>query len=118
MRLLSVKLPSEFKRSTRPLSEKVNYKSNEFRTILSYLIFGMLKGLLIDKYLRNILKYVIFIRLLCQKKILKTEVLDAKLLINNFLNEYEDLYGDKVMLSNSHRHLHFPQQVVDCGPLN
>ncbi len=118
IRLLSVKLPSEIKRSTRPLFDKAHFKSNEFRTILSYLVFGMFKGLLPDIYLKNLLKYVIFIRILSQESILKEDVSDAKVLINEFLNEYEDLYGEEVMLSNAHGHLHFPQQVLDCGPLN
>lgn len=78
----------------------------------------MLKGILPVKYLKNLLKYVIFIRILCQDSILKEDISDAKVLINEFLNEYEDLYGEEVMLSNAHGHLHFPQQVLDCGPLN
>jgi len=116
--LLSVKLPSEIKRSTRPLYDKSHYKANEFRTILTYLAFGMFKGLLEEKYLKNLLNFIICIRLLCQDKIHKTDVTDAKLLINDFLNEYEDLYGEDVMLSNAHGHLHLPQQVLDTGPAN
>ena len=76
----------------------------------------MFKGLLTNKYLNNLLKFIIFIRILCQETIQKTDIPDAKLLINDFLNEYEDLYGEDVMLSNAHGHLHFPQQVLDCGP--
>jgi hypothetical protein len=78
----------------------------------------MFKGLLKEKYLKNLVKYIIFIRLLCQDTIAKTDVLDAKLLINDFLNEYENLYGEDVMLSNAHGHLHLPQQVLDTGPAN
>ena len=78
----------------------------------------MFKGLLMEKYLKNLLKSFIFIRILCQETITKTDVLDAKLLINEFLNEYEDLYGEDVMLSNAHGHLHLPQQVLDTGPAN
>jgi hypothetical protein len=78
----------------------------------------MFKGLLKEKYLKNLLKYVISIRLLCQDTILKTDISDAKLLINDFLNEYENLYGEDVMLSNAHGHIHLPQQVLDIGPAN
>lgn len=113
-----VKLPMEIKRSTRPLEDKAHYKANEYRTMLNYLAFGMFKGLLPEKYLRNLIKYIIIIRLLCQESILREDVFDSKILINEFIEEYENLYTEEAMLSNVHGHLHFPQQVLDIGPLS
>ncbi len=57
-------------------------------------------------------------RLLCQESISISDLDDASLLIQDFVLEYESLYGVDSMLSNVHGHLHLPQQVFEYGPLD
>ncbi|RNA27986.1 hypothetical protein BpHYR1_019162 [Brachionus plicatilis] len=64
------------------------------------------------------MKYVIFLRLLCQKKITEEEINDSQNIILDFMIEFEKLYGKKFMNSNLHGHLHLPRQVKRFGPLN
>lgn len=117
-RLLSVKLPSEIKRKTRSVNERYHYKANEFRTLAFYLSFALFKGLLDNTYLNNLLKYIIFIRILSQESISKQDIHDAQKIIVDFINEYEKLYGINAMTSNVHGHLHLAKQVMLFGPLN
>lgn len=64
------------------------------------------------------MKYVIFLRLLCQEIVTKEDIVDVQKLINDFVYEYESLYSHDAMTSNVHGHLHLPQQVWRFGPLN
>ena len=64
------------------------------------------------------MKYIIFIRLLCQESITRTELNDSQQLIEDFVVEFEKLYGVDSMLSNLHGHLHLAHQVYLYGPLN
>ncbi|CAF0736502.1 unnamed protein product [Brachionus calyciflorus] len=107
---MDVKLPSEIKRKIRPISERFYYKANEFRTIALYLSFGIFKGLLVDKYFNNLIKFIIFLRILCQDEINKENIIDAKKIIVDFIQEYEELYGQINMTSNVHGHIHLPEQ--------
>ncbi|CAF1044996.1 unnamed protein product [Brachionus calyciflorus] len=117
-RLIGVRLPLEIKRKTKDLEERSHYKANEFRTIAFYLTFGLFRGLMNDTYLSNLMKYIIFLRLLCQPKIIDEEIKDSEKLIIDFMIEFQDLYGKMAMSSNIHGHLHLPRQVKLFGPLN
>ena len=64
------------------------------------------------------MKYVVFIRKLCQENITYDDIEYAQELIDEFHVEYELLYGVSFMSSNLHGHLHLPKQVFDYGPLN
>ena len=115
---MDIKLPSEIKRSTRPISDRSYYKANEYRTLSFYCIIGLFKGLLDEVYLSNLLKYVMFLRLLCQDVVTKDDAIDAKAIIIDFVLEYEILFGKDAMSSNVHAHLHLVDQVMHFGPLN
>ncbi len=117
-RLLNVKLPPGHSRATRSITERSFNKANEWRNILFYLAFGILKDILPNKYLNNLLKYIIFIRILCQEKISLEDCNDAILIFNDFHFEFENLYGKENMTFNLHSHLHMPQQVWLDGGLN
>jgi hypothetical protein len=100
------------------IGDRFHFKANEFRTILYYLSFGLFRGLLDDEVLKLLVTYAVFIRLLCQEKILKQDIMDAKEIIDEFIYDFEKIYGAQNMLSNLHRHIHIPQQVLDFGPYN
>ncbi len=117
-RLMSVKFPPKIKRSARLLTDRHHYKANEFRTILNFLSYSIFKGILKEEFYYNLLKYVVFIRLLSQETVLSEDIKIAGKLIEEFIEEYEELYGDRLITSNLHGHLHLPRQVYKYGPLN
>jgi len=117
-RLLNVKLPPGHSRATRSITERSYYKANEWRNILFYLAFGILKDILPNLYLKNLLKYIIFIRILCQEKISLEDCNEALLIFDDFHSEFEKLYGKENMTFNLHSHLHMPEQVWLYGGLN
>ena len=117
-RLLRVRLPLEFSRATRSLNERGYFKTNEWRTMAFYLMLPLLFGYLKDEYFENLLKYVIFLRLLCQDEITDSDIMDAKELIIDFTVQFQDLYETDDMKFNLHAHLHLPSQVWKYGPLN
>ena len=116
--LVNIRLPVETSRNTRSITERSYFKANEYRNLLFYLAFGILKDILPDIYLLNLLKYIIFIRILCQEAISLNDINDSITLIQEFLKEFEFLYGKKAMTSNIHGHQHLPLQVWKYGPLN
>ena len=117
-RLLNVRLPIEIERSTRSINERSYYKANEWRTILFYLSIPLFKNILNQKAFYNLIKYVVFIRILCQDSVNKEEINDAQMIIVDFIKEFEEIYGTDSMRYNIHAHLHLPLQVWNYGPLN
>lgn len=59
--ILSIKLPSEIKRA---INDRHHFKANEFRYISYYLTFALFKDNLKLEFFNNMLKYIIFLRLL------------------------------------------------------
>lgn len=51
----------------------------------------MFEDILEDVYLNNLIKYIIFLRLLCQDKIKEEDINDAQKLIIDFVIEFEQL---------------------------
>jgi len=62
-------------------------------------------------------RYVIFLRILCQDSITKENLIDANLIIREFMLDYERIYGTDNMTFNLHSHLHLVKQVERHGPL-
>jgi hypothetical protein len=115
--LLKTRLPIESSRSTRSIKERHLYKANEWRNICFYLVIPMFKNNLNAVYFNNLLKYVIFLRILCQDKISPNDLIDAKAILCDFIFEFELLYGKDLMSSNLHGHFHLVKQVERFGPL-
>jgi hypothetical protein len=115
--LLRVRLPIESSRSTRSFNERRDFKANEWRDIAFYIILPILQEFLEPKYYINLVKYIVFLRILCQDSITESDLQDAELIINDFMVEYEILYGSDNMTYNLHCHLHLVKQVRRFGPL-
>lgn len=115
--LASIKFPNEFSRSQRSLEFRNLYKAVEFKNFIFYSTIG-LKDFLPSKYFNNVLKYVIFLRVLCQEKIEEDDLILSQHLIENFIFEYEQLYGIQNMTYNLHAHIHLPIQAFKFGPIN
>ena len=110
-------MPIESARSTRVLSDRGHYKANEWRNLAFYLVIPLFKSYMHEKYFNNLIKYVVYIRILCQDKISAEDLKDAELIFIDFIREYEILYGIDNMTSNLHAHFHLIAQVKRFGPL-
>jgi hypothetical protein len=110
-------MPIESARSTRALSDRGHYKANEWRNLAFYLVIPLFKSYMHEKYFNNLIKYVVYIRILCQDKISAEDLKDAELIFIDFIREYEILYGIDNMTSNLHAHFHLIAQVKRFGPL-
>ena len=78
----------------------------------------MFRDILDDRHLVVIIKYILFLRLLCQDIVSKEDVVSSQVLIEEFSNEFQALFGRESMTYNLHAHLHLPTQVWRYGPLN
>ncbi|CAF0951785.1 unnamed protein product [Brachionus calyciflorus] len=112
-----IKFPNEFSRSQRSLEFRNLYKAIEFKNFIFYTSIGLI-DFLPEKYFNNALKYIIFLRLLCQEKLNEDDFILSQKLIENFIFEYEELYGVQHMTYNLHAHIHLPIQAFKFGPIN
>lgn len=116
--LLRVKLQIDASRSIRSLNERSYFKANEWRVLAFYFIIPIFKAHLKEKYMNNLVKYLIFLRILCQEKINLENLKHAQAIFEDFIIEFENIYGRDFMTFNLHAHLHLVKQVKRFGPLN
>lgn len=112
-----IKFPSEFSRSQRSLDFRNLYKATEYKNFIFYTSIGLI-DFLPQKYFNNVLKYIVFLRVLCQEKLNEDDFILSQNLIENFIFEYEQLYGVQHMTYNLHAHIHLPIQAFKFGPIN
>jgi hypothetical protein len=115
-RFLRCKVPYEVNRSTRHLNEIASWKANEWKTWLIVCI-PILKGVLADTYVNHLSKFVVAMTLLWRDRVTEDDIQKADKLINQFIDDAGDLYGQKVYTFNMHLLLHFPQCVRNWGPV-
>jgi hypothetical protein len=95
-----------------------DFKANEFRNFLFYLIVLVFDGTLPDEYFEHFLLYATAIRLLCQNQISMDDLMDANVLLNLFSFQFKRLYGIENMSYKLHAHIHLITQVYRYGRLN
>ena len=71
-----------------------------------------------QSYFEHLAKYVLFIRKLTKDKRTPDDLSRSRALINEFVRDFEDLYGTENMSYNLHIHLHLVDQVENIGPLD
>ena len=106
------------KRSQRDLIYWNYYKANELKHLLMNSSVYMFNNIFKQQYYEHFIKYVLLIRLLTDKEIDNYKLTKASELINDFVMNFSDLYGENNLTYNLHAHLHLPLQVNRFGPLN
>jgi hypothetical protein len=117
-KLLLIKYTSEMGRSQRALTFLSYFKANELRNLIFYALVYVLKEIMREKVYEHFLLYAIFIRLLTKKKISEKDLVIAQLIIEEFVQNFANIYGSENMKSNLHAHLHLTEQCKKFGPLN
>ncbi|XP_049293420.1 uncharacterized protein LOC125769051 [Anopheles funestus] len=111
-----IKLPSEMHRKLRSLKFLKFWKGVEFSYFLHYAGFVVLKSHLNDQM------YSHFMLLFCAVTILSSTVYKDKWvlagqLLDKFIQQYANIYGERYITSNVHNLHHVYDDVVRFGPL-
>jgi len=114
--LRKIKFPKNSAKYTQQsISEILNYKASEYRNLVYYSFVYILKPYMREIYYNHLLKFLLFMRILSQKKIVHEDI--KLVLIHEYLQDYEEHYGAINSTYNIHIHLHFPLLVSKFGPL-
>nr|XP_047123551.1 uncharacterized protein LOC124805780 isoform X1 [Hydra vulgaris] len=107
------KLPSEFVRQPRELTEVNRWKATELRTFLLYTGIVVLKNVLNPKTYKHFLSLVLAIRMLCEENInlRQTYLNSARELINYFVTNAHEHYGNTFTVYCIHNLKHLPDDV-------
>lgn len=117
-RLLAIKPITEITRKPRSiLTDRKNYKANEFRSILFYYFPPCLTGLQKKKYIDhfNLLSTSVFI--MSKNEITPNEIHLCEQNLNLFVKKYEEYYGCVNVTMNIHLLTHMVAAVRNLGPL-
>ena len=116
--LLCIKHPKDYSRKQRSIMYWKLYNANEYKNLLFNASIYIFKDIMAPEYYKHFCKYILFIRILTNEKILPENILYADQLINEFISEFEILYGEDELTYNLHAHLHLALQVLNYGPLD
>jgi hypothetical protein len=116
--LKKVKYTSAFARTQRSITFHNLFKANEYRNLYFYSLIYILKDILEHTYYEHFLQYILFLRILTKDLISNDEIEYSRYLISKYIQEFETLYGSKLLKYNLHAHLHLPDQVAGFGSLN
>jgi len=114
--LTSMSPPSHM-RGVRPISDRDHWKANEWRGFLLYYGLLALKNILPPLYYCHFRKLVTAIYILSKDVMTFDEVDEANRLLQEFVTEYQTLYGEVNMVYNVHLCLHLARSVSKLGPL-
>lgn len=112
-----IKLFSQCDRNPRTISERHNWKANEWRDWSLHFSVGVLYKILPDRFLQNYGKFISSLLMLCSKKVGQVEIDSSKKLIENFRKDYQTIYGENKMTYNQHTLSHLPKCVEKLGPV-
>lgn len=112
-----IKVPSEVGRL--PINISSNYggfKADQWRAWITVYSPVVLKGILPPSHF---LCWMVFVRaccILCQRILRKVDLVTADLLLLNFFEKFQGLYGEDSCTMNLHLHLHLKEVYLDFGP--
>ncbi|TFK21215.1 hypothetical protein FA15DRAFT_567726, partial [Coprinopsis marcescibilis] len=116
--------PSYFHRPPRNPAEKLNsgFKATEYCLYFFGLGPALFKSLLPDKYWQHYCMLVHAVRILVQRRITQTQMLEAYSLVVRFVEDFENLYYqrrvDRIHFCRPclHTLLHAPKEIYRAGP--
>ena len=112
-----VQVPSDIGRLPTNISSNYGgFKADQWRSWITVYSPVVLKGLLPTAHF---LCWMIFVRatcILCQRILKKADLLTADLMLLNFCEKFQHLYGEESCTMNLHLHLHLKEIYLDFGP--
>lgn len=116
-RIVNIKPISEITRRPRSIFARGDYKANEYRSLLYYYLWFALDGLLPSKYVKHFRLLSSAIYGLSREEISLESIERARIQLNDFVNDFEILYGKSNVVMNLHLLKHITMQVHNLGPL-
>ncbi|CAF4480018.1 unnamed protein product, partial [Didymodactylos carnosus] len=112
----NLRMPSTISRRPRRISNFYKYKASEFKAIVHF-GFSIFHNILKLKYYNNFLKFVYAMNIANGDKMINDDVQSIKILMNDFVNEYQNLYIIRHCNSNIHSMQHVYLSVERLGPM-
>lgn len=116
-RLLSIKPISDVTRRPRSIFNRADFKANEFRSLLLFYLPLTLPDLLPSKYVKHFQLLSSSIYIYLKKNISIDDFILAASNLNQFVDDYERLYGEENVTMNVHLTTHLSMAVKNLGPL-
>ena len=117
-RLLNIRPPSFIQYSPRSIKEQANWRAKEYLYFILYYSIPLFRGIMKEEYFNNLIKLVVFLEFLLDRRICKKNLNLYQLLIQNFVSELSELYKPSIMLSGVHELLHLTEISKQFGPVN
>jgi hypothetical protein len=115
---INVNIPNEFQRSLRDLNFISHFKATECRQFLLFHGIIALKDVVDRRIYQHFLKFHIAIKILCDRKFYVKFNHIAQILIDDFIEEFKIIYGEKEIIHNVHLLHHVPHESLRNGPLD
>lgn len=109
-------VPHFINRKFPMIEEKFKLKSSELKIFILYWAVPLLMNILPTKYWYMLCLYVFSVKILYEPIKEKNELYIASDLINSYVKNTENIFGE--IDYTLHAHLHLPRQVLDHGPLH
>lgn len=116
-RLLKFNSYTEISRHPRQITQRHQWKANEWLNWMLYYAFPSLLNILPIVYLKHLHLLVSSITQLLQDDINEEKLKRCEINLKSFVDEYEMLYGKKKMVYNIHLLLHLVDSARKYGPL-
>lgn len=116
-RMESIKLPRSFSRRIRSTDYRAQYKANELRSLLLYVLRVCLDGILDSKYVNHFQLLSAALYILLKTKITDEELEIASNKLDEFVKNFEKYYGKSKMTLNVHLLTHLVESTKHLGPL-
>lgn len=116
-RILSIKPPTEITRKPRSISDRADFKANEFRSLLLYYLRYSLVDLIPVRFINNFQLLSSSIYLLLEEEVSLENISLAETKLIDFADGFEKLYGQTQITMNVHLLRHIANSVRYIGPL-
>jgi hypothetical protein len=117
-RLLSIKPPSFIPVCPRSIDTRAKWRANEFLSFLLFYSLPVLFGILKSEYFLNLMKLVLGMECLLNRKISRENLVIVKKILISFVKEAQEIYPEDIMVSGMHEILHLVDCTLEFGPLN
>lgn len=112
-----IKPPKWVHRYPRSIADVTHWKASEFRLWMFYYFLPILSKIMRPNYYHHYLLLVIGISILSSDSISNELINAAEILLNEFVKQFQVLYGLEHCSINVHQLLHLPNCVKNMGPL-
>lgn len=119
IRLMNQTVPKEFQRKLRDMNNIGHYKATELRQFLLFHGLIVLNGILPQIFYNNFVKLSVAIRILSDKNLYKNYNDVSQVLLDRFIEEFAEIYGEKEVVYNVHLLHHLPSEtIIHDGPID